>query len=203
MTRDTGVGGSLPGLERGAAPTARTPQAAHTPLLVSLLPRVTDGDSAAPRAGQASRGLRLHRPRRPTRPGLSGRGVSPWPVGSHGGNSSPTPGWLQADPEPAVGPGKSSRLWARVPAASGDVLTQELRGPCSGPCWVAVLCERKGRVLRPHQGGPAGGRVGAVGPEWPEGPACPRRPRGRSRHRQDRTWEGRRPGVPAATRDSF
>lgn len=155
---------------------------------------VTDGDSATPRTGQASLGLRPHWPRRLTRPGSNGRGAWQWPAGSHGGISSPTPGRLQADPEPAVRPGKSSCLRARVPAASDDALAQELRGPCSGPRWVAM----PGPSATP--GGLAGGRVGALGPGCPGRPACPR---GRSCHWQDRTWEGRRSGVPAAIRFNY
>lgn len=66
------------------------------------------------------------------------------------------------------------------------------RGSCSGPRCVAMPREWKGQVLRPHQGGLAGGRVGALGPGWPVRRTCPR---SQSPHRQDCTWEGRRSGV--------
>lgn len=183
-------------------PPPPTPLELRTPRCLCLsrsgsagrLWHVTDGDSATPRTGQASLGLRPHWPRRLTWPGSNGRGAWQWPAGSRGGISSPTPGRLQADPEPAVRPGKSSCLRARVPAASDDALAQELRGPCSGPRWVAM----PGPSATP--GGLAGGRVGALGPGCPGRPACPR---GRSCHRQDRTWEGRRSGVPAAIRFNY
>lgn len=126
-------GGLSPGAGKGcSAPTAH-PLELGVPSLLCVPPPPAPvatgaavshgGDAAAPRTGQASRGLRPHRPRRPTRPGSRVRGACQWPAGSRGAISSPTPGWLRANLEPAVGPRNSSCHWARVLATS--------EGPCA------------------------------------------------------------------------
>lgn len=97
-------GGLSPRAGKGCSHPPPMPLELSAPSLLLVLPPplqlhpppglrpATEGDSAAPRTGQALLELRPRRPRQPTRPGLSGRGACQcqWPVGSRGGISSPT-----------------------------------------------------------------------------------------------------------------